>query len=639
MLDTQVQAPASPPVSNRDGRIRAPAAAPEALLVGSLAVSTSVGVLMVAIADAGTRAGAAIVGSWAYWLFWAGLAVVFAPVAIAVCTRELSSAVRLGLVVVVAAGLYLIKVIYSPTQMAFSDEFAHWRTAHDIVATGHLFHGNPLLPVAAHYPGLGIVTSALVKLGGMSISTAEFVVIGVARLVMTISLYLILARLTRRARVAVLGSLLYMVHPNYFYFDAQAAYESLALPIAALCLALLLRGSSRRSHNRIALEALAVVLILSVAVIHHVTSYALAGSLTLWAGVAFVRRRRGFPAYIPWWPAAIAVAATVTWLLLVAPTTIGYLGPVLSRAVNQSISVALGHTHTRPLYRTPSGEVSPLWERIAGFAGVAVLVFLLLRAVPQTRRLWKRHPLTPVLIAAAALYPVILILRFVPDAQETANRASAYVFLGVALLGGRELVHLIDWRPWRQATVAALLGIAFIGGITSAWAFYQRMPSTSAPVPLGPTSENVAAALWADHAEGPNHVTATDKADRLAFGSFGEQDPVFGANGNVPVWGVFLPRTINAALLQLLEAARVHFVVVDERLSHGPPPEGGYFDTGEPLTYGATHPIPAQALNKFATSPDFELLYDNGPVKVYQVVSTAPARSASAQSLLQHRRG
>ncbi len=56
----------------------------------------------------------------------------------------------------------------NPLYFASFDEFLHWRTADDILRTGHLFSENSMLPVGPYYPGLEIVTNALSTTSGLS---------------------------------------------------------------------------------------------------------------------------------------------------------------------------------------------------------------------------------------------------------------------------------------------------------------------------------------------------------------------------------------------------------------------------------------------------------------------------------------
>src|SRR5258708_32827594 len=111
--------------------------------------------------------------------------------------------------------LYLIKITASPTYFSMYDEFLHWRTADNIMATGHLFTANSLLPVSAYYPGLEIVTNALSTLSGLNTFYSALLVIGVARLIMILALFLLNEQMMHSSRIASIATLIYMGNPHF----------------------------------------------------------------------------------------------------------------------------------------------------------------------------------------------------------------------------------------------------------------------------------------------------------------------------------------------------------------------------------------------------------------------------------------
>ncbi|MFN8568878.1 MAG: hypothetical protein U0Z44_15485 [Kouleothrix sp.] len=97
-------------------------------------------------------------------------------------------------------GLYLIKLLRSPLAFTFPDELQHWRTINNILEQGRLFAWNPILPISPLYPGLENATSAIISLSGLPIFPAGALLIGVVRLVLMLSLYLLFEVLGRSPR-------------------------------------------------------------------------------------------------------------------------------------------------------------------------------------------------------------------------------------------------------------------------------------------------------------------------------------------------------------------------------------------------------------------------------------------------------
>ena len=197
-----------------------------------LALVAAVGLLLVALGFDGARAGRL----GAETLFWLGLLLVVAPAGARLAGIEASRQEQIGLVALVGVALYLAKVWHSPAYFTFYDELQHWRTTDDVLRSGRLFTENPVLPVSPSFPGLENATSALASLSGVSIFGAGIIVVGVARLVLALALFALYETVGGSSRLAGVAALLYMANPNFLFFDAQFAYESLALPFAVLTL-------------------------------------------------------------------------------------------------------------------------------------------------------------------------------------------------------------------------------------------------------------------------------------------------------------------------------------------------------------------------------------------------------------------
>ena len=153
-----------------------------------LSLVSAVGLLLVAAADTLSRSG---VGQYEL-LFWIGLLMVIVPIAARLISLEPSRRERIGLVVLVGLGFYLVKVMHSPYQFTFADELVHAYNADKILQTGTLFGRNSILSVSSLYPGLETITAALASLSGLSVFGAGLVIVGVARLILMLASVLLL---------------------------------------------------------------------------------------------------------------------------------------------------------------------------------------------------------------------------------------------------------------------------------------------------------------------------------------------------------------------------------------------------------------------------------------------------------------
>ena len=137
--------------------------------------------------------------------------------------------------VLVGVALYGVKVLGAPSSFAMLDEFLHWATLDDILVSGRLFTTNNILLASPYYPGLEIASDLLVR-AGFSTWEAGMIVVGAARVLMMLALFLLYERASATRRLAGVAALVYAANPGYLFFDAQFAYESLALPLAVFTL-------------------------------------------------------------------------------------------------------------------------------------------------------------------------------------------------------------------------------------------------------------------------------------------------------------------------------------------------------------------------------------------------------------------
>jgi hypothetical protein len=589
----------------------------------ALSLVSASGLVLVALADNGGRSSAA----WATPLFWISLLVLFVPTAWRLLSLDATRNERIGLVMVLGGVLYLVKVLRDPLAFTYFDEFEHLPTANSILQTHHLFHANPVLRISPLFPGLETVVSALASMGGLSIFEAGIVVIGVARFVLVLALYLLYESTSHSPRVAGLAVLLYMANPNYLYFDAEFAYESLSLALAALVLFVIARQTRTPTGGRWGLSVTAILGIGAVVVTHHLTSYILAMFLIAWTVAALYIRPRTREWVIPGSMAVVALIAIVAWFAYAASPVLGYLLPPLTRAIDEFTRLLTGHRAARVLFRGGVGQ-APLWDIVTGYASVA----LILLALPfGLWRFWPRRradALALVLVGGALAYPVSLVLRLTQAGTETSNRSSEFLFVGIAFVLATMVVEW--WVPrhtqwtWSVAFVT-WAAIIFVGGITIGTAPSARLPG---PYLVGADQRSVdavsvTAARWANAYLGPGSRLFTDRTNRQLMGSYGGQDPQTGRPDVPDMAEVFLSRRFDAVDREIIRAAKVHYLVVDRRFSDALPLVGYYYDASEPGAFQHKKPVPAEALAKFDHVRGVSRIFDSGAIVIYDVGAIA----------------
>ncbi|HKG37108.1 MAG TPA: hypothetical protein VKA89_11785 [Solirubrobacterales bacterium] len=554
-------------------------------------------------------------------LYWLGLLVIVVPVFLRLTSEDASDRERLALVLLLGLALYSVKVVRDSFAFGFSDEPVHAFNALQIAEHGRLFAENSLLPVTPFYPGLEGATAALMSMSGLSAFGAGLIVVGAARLLMVAALFVLFRRLTGSARAAGLAVAVYVGSFNFLYFSAQYSYESMSLPLFAAVLACLAeRGAGMRAGARDWTVPL-TMLIGAVVVTHHLSSYALVITLVALAVVSRLVKRR---APNPWPFAVLALAMTLTWLLVVASTTVGYLTPVLDNAFNQALDTVQGSKGPRSLFEAEdtaaAREETPLLAQAVALGAIALLFAGLVLGMRNGWERLRRDPFGILFAVAGFAFFASLTLRFVPAAWETGNRASGFLFIGLALVVVYALLdrHLDGLRrlPARLA-VSAALGVVFVGGAISGWPWDVHLSLPSRAEAEGNVIESEPAGLgeWAANHLPSAHLGSSASAARLVL----ERGGVYVIAGKSPnVAGVLEADELARWQFRVLDEADVSYVVADRRERS----EDGIRGYAFSVRRAAGTPDDLRDLSstlKFEEVPSATRIFDSGLLAVYDM--------------------
>lgn len=577
-------------------------------------------------------------------LFWIAFPIGVLPVAAILLRPNRTRRERVALIVLLGFEMMMPQLLRSPTSFGGYDEFLHLRGLEDILRFGHLFHPNPLLTVSPYFPSLEIVASAIAQLSGADPFATSVVLLGFIRILFAGGLFLLFEEVSSSARLAGIAALIYMLNPSFAFFDGAFAYESLALPLLPIILLVVARWARSGTTSWRPLPGLMlVVLLVALIITHHITSYGLAGLVIAWALLQRLVHRRDRYASSTAYVAFAATFGVLIWLLSVASLTLGYLFPPISGAVTQMIRL-ITTGEGRQLFQAATGEVAPLWQRLAGFGATGLLLVGLPLGIGAVWRHLKSNSLALVLTLVALGYPASLVLRLTPTGSEAAGRSSAMIFLGLAFVvaqGIGSLGNVADWlrrrlrvptglvapAPWRVGAVAAF-GVLTLGSVVVGTSPADRLPGpylVSADI-RSIDAESIAAATWARAQLGTDRRVAGDRVNRLLFGALGLQHVVFHHSEGIESWQVFIAPAINPAVRARLALLTLEYLVIDRRLSQSLPLSGFYYEEGEIAQARHTVPITPAALGKWDADPAVDRIFDSGNLQVYDVrrISHAP---------------
>ncbi len=631
----------------------------------ALSLVSACGLLSVSIADALSRSGMPM----ADLLFWGGLLAIIVPLAARLTSETASREEHIGLVVVLGISLYIVKVMHSPFVFTFSDEFLHLYNAEEIINSSTWFHPNPILAVSPYYPGLATAAAALTSLSGLPLVASGTLIIGIARLLLMLALYLLYEQVSHSSRMAALGTLIYTAHSNFLFWSAQFSYESLALPLAVLVLYVVKRREND-GLKHLGWTWAALLGIGAIAITHHLSAYFTAAFLVIWtlgysqihivimemvqefigwyAGdIPGLKVVRALPGHLgsmlkqltwlwrplrakagladqrePGWLALTALGAAGAWMTLVAAPTSGYLGSVFGGALNSMVRIITGEASSRELFVSSTGYVPPAWEQVVAIGSV----FLLLAALPfGLRVIWHRYrqELVAILFAVLAVgYFGALGLRFSDAAWEIGNRFSAFAFLGLSFTLGVAGIEL--WKPRRvpwlgRAILSVCAGLVFMGGIIAGWPPLLRL-SQPFQVVVGQQiiePQGMAVGLWMRSTLGPGQRVAADESSGRLMLAYADEFAYAGRQDNIK--DLLSTPQFADWQLQSMQQLGIEYIVLDRRVVSWDNMMGFYFDWtgGKPLT-GKSLFAP-EIYDKVENVKDIQRIYDSGYIAVYDV--------------------
>lgn len=565
------------------------------------------------------------------WLFWPAVALPFAVFAIVLLAGRPSPAVTQ--VTVAMVGLYpaVMYRLTSPLVLGGFDEHLHQRTLQDLLDGSGLFAANPLLAVSPKYPGMELFTGVVVRLTGLSAILAMSAVALLCRAVLVLTLYHAALTVSPSRRVASLVVLFYASSPQFFFFNAQFAYQTMALTLGIGGLYLLRRAQLTEGAAARRLTILSILALIATVVTHHITSWFVLGFLVSWFVVTPRARRRPLG-----WAIIAMGSAIIIWTAGIASEMATYLSPTFVESVQQSEAL-LGGTSQHALFSS-AGVVEPEWQHIVLilYAMICSCAAITCGTIILWRSVYNRDGRLGLLGILSIIYPLTLAAHFVSAAAEIGDRASTFFFLPLALgcalvflrdpracrSGGTRARHILEprGRQYWLAPLIALTSLAYLGGVVLGsgpqWEYLPGPYLVSAELRTQ-DPETLAAVDWAASHLPPGSRIVADRVPAALLAAQARLWPVIVASGNLQPASIYFSDTWSSFQTNVVRRMHIQYLYIDQRLSESLPQEGYYIYPGETPK---PERISIAALTKFSHVPGLKVVYHHGPVTIYDTV-------------------
>jgi hypothetical protein len=239
--------------------------------------------------------------------------------------------------------------------------------------------------------------------------------------------------------------------------------------------------------------------------------------------------------------------------------------------------------------------------------------------------LWKSkrlNPFTIVLAGAAILYFLTLGLRFTGAGWEVANRASEFLFVGIAFLIAFGFVTLRLRYPknrFLSFVFAGYVAILIVGGVISGWppALRLSQPLVVAVNGTNLESQGLEASNWMLTNQGPDNRIIAPPSDALLLLAYGKQQALTGK-----IYSIQDLLTNQHTLdwqTKILQTVQARFLVMDRRQISWDGMLGPYFSTpATSPTTGAEFFTP-DIFTMFDGRAQIPRIFDSGNIVIYDV--------------------
>jgi len=536
---------------------------------------------------------------------------------------------------------FVPKLLQSPWRAVYFDEYGHWQQAQSMVATGSAFPVNTYQPILRDFPGLEWTTVGVHFVTHLSTWHSGQVVIGVAHIAALLAVWGMAHRLGLSNRTAYLAAVFYALNPSFQFFDSQYAYESLGLPLALVTIycAFSLLTAQKGPAQVVRWGIATTVASSATTVTHHIAAFFAVTVVVaiVCTGVpvrgdestVLLQRLRRRIAVVA---ATANVACLGLWLGLVAPSVGGYIGPHVTPAFKQLLS-EFGRSHQsqsgtaaspQPSVRVAfQGSLSPTYEKIFAYSAQVALLLLVLGAPVVLYRSGRlsRAWITPLVLGS--LYFASVPFALTVAGSEGAHRSWGYSFLGIVLLAAVSIDMIIEWTSNRRTLwsrgvailAATLLVVVTVGEGAIGVNYYYRFPGPYlfGSDTRGNTAQTREVADWMrTNIPAGSHVVTDRYTGEVVTGFTRDYVP---APDQSEAYGIYDSGAHpSASLRDFLRSNHFAYFVLDTHI-YDQLPVGGFFASYA----GYTESINSTALKQIVSGSFAQLIYSDGPYRVYQI--------------------
>jgi hypothetical protein len=524
----------------------------------------------------------------------------------------------------------------SPLVLGGYDEHLHEQMLFNLLHGSGLFSPSPILKSGPYYPGLELFSAFWIRMTGLSTILAMSLVVLLCRLLLVLIIYRAALLVSPSHRGASLVVAFYATSQQFYFFNSQFSYQTLALTLGLGGLYLLRRAQFADGIAARRFFFSASLVLIATVITHHVTSWIVLAFLIAWA----MATPKGGRAVLVRGAVVMGLAVAIWTTILAAPLA-NYFGPIFSETA-QSIQTFLGGTSGHQVFGGNAGTApTPHWERLVliVYTLSCTLAALVCAWVMLSQAFRTRNRLLGLLGFLCLIFPITDAAHFEPSIGALGDRASTFLFLPLAL--SCSLIVQRDPRvtrrgartfnPIRPAALIALIGgtaVVFMGGsLLGSSPDWNRLPGPYLVSAEARTQdpETMAAAEWSAANLPAGSRVVADRIPEVLLSSLARLWPVVEPQKGLVPGYLFFTETWGPQQTKIVRGLHIEYLYVDTRLADSLPLVGSYMpDVANPEPR-----INVADVDKFAHVKGLKAVYHHGTVTIYDTsgLGVIPQRS------------
>ncbi len=402
-------------------------------------------------------------------LYWVGFIICAMSVFKAISQENASAKTICAMLFLYGLVFYIIQYFGSGGYYDFRDEYLFDNLTRVIYSNETLNVADKLAinKIFLCFPGFSILIVLLQKVTNVVVSYPVVAIIIAISHSMVLVIAFLAIRNISNTQIAALASFIYSTNIDYSWFNTIFHYESIGLLMFFLGINLFISRSISKCTDKSPFVFLFLIIIISLTITHHLSSYAIVSILTI-----FVVMQFALTASISYNSLAVVIVITLSWIIYSASYTIKYFHYNIQSAVMQILNFSFLNSVKDNISGIPSWGVGlPQWELyLYKYTYIPALVLMFLIGLYHIKKeflldkSFKQYKYSLIIIGFVAFGSIAMSATGLSKATEIARRLLPFCFIGTAFVIAHAFNYYNEKKKFEKIAILTLMILIIFGG-------------------------------------------------------------------------------------------------------------------------------------------------------------------------------